>query len=216
VPLSPLVQQFSPSNTSDQNNIHLSESKNASDKEHSGDELLPSNENDTSEGSMSRTPTPTHYFSFDEACKRKPNHQFLDSGTLSVDGAMDTCRQDRSNTHSLKLDKVDLENGTKPNRSPVYEEPEDFATSIAKLRSLLEQRDSKKSLTGDDRNITPEIDQSLSSSNEVHKEPDHDRGSTGSASTRNRDDSSSQDDAVSLDASTDEKYSHAVSSLDSG
>lgn len=74
----------------------------------------------------------------------------LDStpAALSVDGAIENRKKSGetvkgSNTHELKiLNGADVKNG----RSPVYEEPEDFATSIAKLRSLLEQKESKKNL----------------------------------------------------------------------
>jgi len=125
-------------------------------------------ENDKSDSNIAKTPT--HYYSFDEINRRKSNHQFLDAGTLSVDGSTDVSRSDKSSTHHLKLDGSELEVGSKPTRSPVYEEPEDFATSIAKLRSLLEQRDSKKSLTGDDRNVTPEVDNSLCGCSENNSE----------------------------------------------
>lgn len=91
----------------------------------------------------------SHYYSFDEASKPKSaSTSFFETSTLSLDGALDKSKRQAS-TDQLQLCshefKSDLDSDGKPNRSPVYEEPEDFAASIAKLRSLLEQKGRKSS-----------------------------------------------------------------------
>lgn len=77
--------------------------------------------------------TPTHYFSFEEVSTRKASHPMLDATTtLSVDGGIDSRKKavestKASNTHELKI--IGNETHAKNSgRSPVYEEPEDFAT----------------------------------------------------------------------------------------
>lgn len=99
-------------------------------------------------GTNFKATTPTHYYSFEETSNRKSSHPMLDAAALSVDGALENRRKQEAlnkgnNTHATK--HADIKNS----RSPVYEEAEDFATSIAKLRSLLEQKESKKKLQPD-------------------------------------------------------------------
>lgn len=92
---------------------------------------------------------PTHYYSFDEASKGRKVPPALETSTKSVDqlygrktlsGKQDLLELNAHETGMGEGNKKDT------NRSPIYEEPEDFAASIAKLRSLLEQRESQKKL----------------------------------------------------------------------
>jgi len=113
------------------------------------DKLVDSQEEKESpSGNGSKNMTSSHYYSFDEASKPKTAPiSFFEASTLSLDGAIDS-RQKLLSKDQLQLCSHEYrsEAGSgKPNRSPVYEEPEDFAASIAKLRSLLEQKERKSS-----------------------------------------------------------------------
>ncbi|CAL8078290.1 unnamed protein product [Orchesella dallaii] len=127
---------------------------------------------DSPSGNGNKNMTSSHYYSFDEASKPKAAPaSFFEASTLSLDGAIDSRRQLGKDQLQLCSHAYRSEIGTgKPNRSPVYEEPEDFAASIAKLRSLLEQKERKSSTPplhiGEEEdvfeNLFPVLDKSVS------------------------------------------------------
>lgn len=79
----------------------------------------------------------------------------FDTGSIAIenvadDGIFGGNLDKRNSASSLTLESSQIEEKTNENQgdvSPVYEEPEDFATTIAKLRSLLQQRESSSTLS---------------------------------------------------------------------
>lgn len=97
----------------------------------------------------------------------------FDTGSIAIDSIDESLFggnfDKRSSTSSLTLESSQAEDKSGENQgdvSPVYEEPEDFATTIAKLRSLLQQRESSSTLSDksvrsiDSQSAVPSIDRS--------------------------------------------------------
>lgn len=110
----------------------------------------------------------------------------FDTGSIAIESITDDIFggnfDKRSSTSSLTLEGSQTEEKSGENQgdvSPVYEEPEDFATTIAKLRSLLQQRESSSTLSDksvrsiDSQSAVPSMDRSDSS----NKSKDLDNGS---------------------------------------